>query len=153
MRPRLVVAVLALAWLTAFAPAPFPRKGKRTTDVVDLKALQGHWRVEKVERTGNGTYRVVTDPVTDILVENDVWVFMHGQGKRSGEYRLLIDSTKKPAWLTFRPRNVKQGGTEGLLTRLDARRVKVLYQWGKPRPASFDNPPGEYWAITLIRSK
>jgi uncharacterized protein (TIGR03067 family) len=153
MPPRLVFAVLALAGLTAFAPSPFPRKAKRGGGELSLAVLQGHWKVEKVERTTKGAYRVVTDPVTHILVEKDVWVFLHGQGKRSGEYRLLLDAKKKPAWFTFRPRAANQGGTEGLMTRPDPERIKVLYQWGKPRPASFDNPPAEYWAITLIRAK
>jgi uncharacterized protein (TIGR03067 family) len=153
MRVRVVVALIALVGLTAFTPAPFPRKDQRAREVLDLKGLQGYWRVEKAERTTNGTYTVVPDPVTHILIENDVWVFMHGRGNRSNEYRILVDPTRKPVWFTFRNKTQNTGGTDGLMIRLPDGRVKILYQWGGGRPASFEKPPANYWALTLIREK
>ncbi len=154
MRLRLVIALVALAGLTAFAPAPFPRPGRPAGDgPLDLKALQGYWIVEKAERTNNGTYAVVKDPVTHILVENDIWVFMQGRGTRSNEYRILVDAGKKPVWFTFRGKAQTSGGTNGLMTRRGEGRIQILYSWGSPRPGSFETPPSGYWALTLRREK
>src|SRR5438045_3648411 len=113
MSVRLLIALLALIGLTAFAPVPFPKRDRRAGDALDLKELQGYWRVEKAEKTDKGTYRVVPDPVTHILIEKDTWVFMQGKGKRSNEYRILVDSTRKPVWFTFRAKTQPAGGTDG----------------------------------------
>jgi uncharacterized protein (TIGR03067 family) len=154
MHLRLLLALLIVPGMLAFTPAPFPKPGRRSGQTaLNLDSLQGTWKVEKAERTSNdGSYRVVADPVTHILVEKDIWVFMQGKGRRSNEYRIVVDASKKPVWFTFRGKTQAAGGTDGLMTRV-GERVKVLYQWGQPRAQSFEKPPGEYWALTLIREK
>jgi uncharacterized protein (TIGR03067 family) len=155
VRLRLLLALLALSGLTAFAPAPLPKPPRRgAVGPLDLKRLQGVWVVEKAERTTAGAYRVVKDPVTHILIEGDLWVFMQGKAKRSSEFRLVLpDPTRTPVWFTFRAKNQPAGGTDGLLTEEKDGRVRVLYNWGSPRPASFENPPAGYWALTLRREQ
>jgi uncharacterized protein (TIGR03067 family) len=153
MRVRLLIVLFIVAGPTAFAPAPFPRPRRDRERALDLQALQGTWVVEKAERTNNGTYTVVKDPVTHILVRNDLWGFMHGKGGHVNEYRIAVDARKKPVWFTFRARNQVAGGTDGLMRRLPEGRVQVLYSWGSPRPGNFKSPPSNYWALTLRREK
>jgi uncharacterized protein (TIGR03067 family) len=149
---RLVFGLAVLVGLTAFAPAPFPKKGRPFgEDPLDLKRLQGTWKVVKVEKISNGKYQIVRDPVTHVLIQDDQWVFMHGKGKRSTEYRILVDPSKRPAWCTFRGKNQATGGTEGLIRRRPEDRIQVLYRWGHPRPGNFEKPPSGSWAITLKR--
>ena len=43
MKVRLVLAVLGLVGLTAFAPAPLPKRGRADDSQSDLRAMQGVW--------------------------------------------------------------------------------------------------------------
>jgi uncharacterized protein (TIGR03067 family) len=154
MSVRLLLGLLVVA-VTAEtarpAPAPFPRK-RDAQNELSLIALQGYWKVERCERTSNdGTYRVVKDPVTHIHVNKDIWIFMQGKGTRSNEYTIIVDPAHRPARFTFRNKTQTTGGTDGLMTQLAGGRIKILYQWNRPRPGSFHKPPAEYWALTLIR--
>ena len=151
MSARLLLALLAVVAMTAFAPAPFPKKGRG--EELNLQTLQGYWKVEKCEKTTNAGYGVVTDPVTHIHVEGDTWTFMQGKGARTNVYTVIVDPTHKPVWLTFRNKNQASGGTQGLIARLGTGRVKILYQWGGARPTGFEKPPSGYWALTLVRDR
>src|SRR5438876_567804 len=80
----LLAALLSLA----FAPAPFPRPGKRDTSESDLKKMQGAW--VRVKNTFHGRSQEANDtPVTitgmrmQFPAASDAWT-------------ITLDATKKP---------------------------------------------------------
>lgn len=155
MNVRLLFALLVIALLTAFAPAPFPRSGRRgDTDTISLKSLQGVWRVTRSEQSQkDGSYQPYRTTLTHIRIEEDQWCFSSHE-KLVNRFSLAVDGTKKPAWLTFYPKGKARHTTEGVgIIRRTGRAFQILYTWGgEPvRATSFEAPPNQQWLLTLER--
>jgi uncharacterized protein (TIGR03067 family) len=164
MRGRLSVAVLVLLAGTAFAPAPFPRPGRdgdRTS--IDMKRFQGTWRVISMEIVqANGTRNKLSDwgatGVTGVRVRDDRWAYLHNNDHNGGAannagsgYWMDVDARHKPAhinWYTSADKN--KPGMLGLIRR-EGDRVVILYYATGPesRPKTFENPPANWWILTL----
>lgn len=154
MELRLAVVVLALCGLTAFAPAPFPRKARpKPHSDVSLHALQGLWRVRSLVATRtNGEHRPEPFAFTHIRFKEDRWAFVPDNYSGSTLY-VSIDDSKKSAPLTFYALNdpgKKKVYGVGLVRRVGSK-LQVLYYWGNEndRPRGFDPPPDAYWLLTL----
>jgi hypothetical protein len=154
MPARLSVAVLALAGLTAFAPAPFPRKhNKAKADPALL--LAGLWKVEKVARSTSRGYTTSTSLMSHIRIQDGRWTFMRnnrGTVTPSTSYRLVIHSDQTPIALDGMRDNSRTPWMLGIARRVGDT-VEVLYGFGVKRPDSFERPPTDCWRITLRREK
>lgn len=144
-RSSLVALILIAA--TAFAPAPLPKRQRGAAESISLARLQGTWVVEKVETSTNGGYRRTNDPLTEVAIEGARWTFING-GNRSTSLGLKLDGGRVPAWFDLGEQGNSQ--TSGII-RLQGGVLQVLYQWGRPRPNSFEAPPEGYWCITFRR--
>jgi uncharacterized protein (TIGR03067 family) len=168
MRIRLLLAAVALAGLTAFAPAPFPRPRHDPTRI-DLERLQGTWKVVSLVQTKAGGKRVpirwgvlavcTTQPppgVTHIRIRKDVWTYLerqpNGQMHENTSYRIAVDPAKKPCAIDFRYLTGPAAIALGIIRR-QGEEVEVLWYPTTRRPSSFDDPPLNHWIITLRRGQ
>jgi uncharacterized protein (TIGR03067 family) len=147
MYARLCLAAAVLIAAAAFAPAPLPKRERGGRQALTLERIQGSWIVEKVERSSNKGYQRTGDPLTEVRIEGARWTFVNG-GSPSTSLPLSVDGNKAPAW--FDLGDVKSPQTSGIIS-LRGGELKVLYQWGRPRPGSFETPPEGYWCITFRR--
>src|SRR5262245_61208681 len=102
MSARLLLAIAVLVGLTAFAPAPLPKKQRTHRDQISLAWLQGTWRVVKVETSSGGRYQASGDDLAEIRVVGKRWTFVYGRA--SGQlnegptYDVAVDGARSPAW-------------------------------------------------------
>jgi uncharacterized protein (TIGR03067 family) len=153
MKLRLGLALLVLLGLTAFAPAPFPKSGRRgQSDEITLQSFQGSWRVTNMQSSrGNGQHTPYNWNVTHIRVTNNRWEFVSGNA--GGNFLTLsIDPARKPAHLNFYngPTDKNVHGV-GLIRRHEGK-VQVIYTWGNEtvRP-TFEPPVERGWIITMVK--
>jgi uncharacterized protein (TIGR03067 family) len=147
---RLLIAVLALASLTGFAPAPFARP-RRDRDTLNLHTLQGQWKVVSMKQTlAGGGFNTLNWHITHIGIDKDVWTFQ-GQGRKpNATYYLTLDTSRKPGTIDW---HNKQGGPPHMvgLIRRSGELVEILYLATTVRPGSFEAPPPGYYLLTLKR--
>src|SRR5262249_4926144 len=153
MTRRLGFALLVLFGLTAFAPAPFPKTGRRGQEhEITLQSFQGNWRVTNMQSSrANGQHTPYNWNVTHIRVTKDRWEFVSGNS--GGNFLVIsIDPAKKPAHLNFysRPGDKNIYGV-GLIRRHEGK-VQVIYTWGgeNVRP-TFEPPVERGWIITMVK--
>jgi uncharacterized protein (TIGR03067 family) len=146
-----LVAFLSLG----FAPAPFPRPGRRGADqqAVSLAHVQGTWEILKLEHT------TATGPVDKgkslkaIRIENNRWSFLHRTaGVRDVVYDLAVDGSKKPATFDLMRQGQQQPYGMGLLVR-QGDDMQVLYSFTNGRPPTFAPLPAGYVLLTLRRQR
>jgi uncharacterized protein (TIGR03067 family) len=153
MLARLLLAGVVLGTLTAFAPAPLPKKERKKGDSLTLERLRGVWVVQKVEQSSKGGYQRSSDNLAEVRIEGSRWTFVSGRGGPPQVGRTLdltIDANHKPAWFDLGQNGKSQ--TSGIV-KLQGDELRVLYQWGRPRPGSFENPPEGYWHIIFKQRK
>jgi uncharacterized protein (TIGR03067 family) len=156
MKTRLLLALITLLVLTAFAPAPFPRskRERETFDEINLKSFQGTWKVISMEviEQGNVPKRIPWN-ITHVRVKGDHWSYLVNQAENSN-YRMAIDGTRKPASIDWYTDGAQPNrpGMVGLIRR-QGDRVRILYYVTTPenRATSFDDPPVNWWLLTLQR--
>jgi uncharacterized protein (TIGR03067 family) len=150
MTARLLIAVLALGSLTAFAPAPFPR-ARRDRDTLNLNTFQGLWRVVSMKQTqAGGQLNAINWHITHIQVEKDVWTFLQQGSKPNATYYLTLDTSRKPGTIDWH--NARGGAVTMMgLIRRSGDTVEILYLASTNRPGSFENPPQGYYLLTLKR--
>jgi hypothetical protein len=88
MRIRLIaLAVLAVAGLTAFAPAPFTKTDRRKDQADALDALQGTWSMTEKTRMGPaGQVLNYSTTTQKVRIEKDSWQFVRpGFAARGGK--------------------------------------------------------------------
>src|SRR5262245_49600451 len=94
VRPLLIV--LLGAGVTTSAPVPRPRPD-RMSEALAVKNLQGTWTILRYERGGNP----VGATGLKVRISKETWAF-YKEGNAtapSSPYNLVIDASKKPAWL------------------------------------------------------
>lgn len=152
---RLSMALLVAFGLTAFAPAPFPRRVRAPEPELSLKALRGTWRIVSIHSTKpNGQHIPETFNGPDVRIAGDRWTFLP-DNYPGANLDIAIDHTKKPAHVTFycvpaanqrKPRGV------GIIRRM-GEEIQLLYTWSgeDQRPKAFDPAPEAYYLMTLKR--
>jgi uncharacterized protein (TIGR03067 family) len=158
---RVIVSLVALACLTAFAPAPFPspRRNKHADDVISLETFSGRWRVASMKQcSADGNHRPYVWSVSHVRVKDGVWAFQYNNGGAETTYRLTIDNAKQPAHLDFWA--VGGGGGQGQappgggIIRRKGDVVEIIYVFGgNNRPVSFERPPAGQYLLTLQREE
>jgi uncharacterized protein (TIGR03067 family) len=144
-----VSAVLVALMLTAFAPAPFPRREARG-DSLTLKDLIGDYRAVSLVQTGTaqGNGPPSSSGVTHVSITSTQWIFNKNSGPTT--YDLRVDHAKKPVEMNFLYVGQKEPYGRAIVRR-EGNKVRVIYNWGTQRPSGFENQPGGYWDLTLVR--
>src|SRR5262249_21144878 len=155
MKIRLGLALLLVFGLTAFAPAPFPRSGRRgQTDEITLESFQGRWRVVNMQLSQSGGPPTrYNASYTHVRVIQDRWTFMV-QDTEGVNQAIVIDHRNKPPFLTFYDWPKRGENVSGVaLIRRQGAQVQIAYRWGSEttRPVSFERLPGGLWIVTLER--
>src|SRR5947209_1901615 len=99
MRWRVIIALVVLIGLTAFAPVPFPKAKKKSGP----GGLQGTWVVERREN-GSGKALPKMDYKMLVRIEGDKWSFLRiVDGKKSNgpTYTVVLDKSN-PTWLDLK---------------------------------------------------
>lgn len=145
-RTWLIVAAAAVL-LTAFAPAPLPRRQTPQLDSVSLKALMGDWKATSLKQTGNGP-QPARGGIDQVTITQTQWIF----NRRSGAtpYDLRIDHTRRPAEIDLMHAGQSEPYGRGIVKR-EGNVLRVVYHWGAQRPTGFENQPPGYWELTLVR--
>jgi hypothetical protein len=76
----LIIALVVLSGLTAFAPAPFPRMRRESNTAVSLTLLQGKWKPISVERFGLRGEKHKAWKGEYVRVEGNVWLSLKTNG-------------------------------------------------------------------------
>jgi uncharacterized protein (TIGR03067 family) len=154
---RILLAVLIVFGVTAFAPAPFPRPSRKGEErAITVQNFQGLWRVASMKRSrATGQHEPYKWHITHVRVKDDRWAFRQNETD-NGNYSIVIDNSKRPATLDFFNAR-KQGGARpsgvGIIRRQGAR-VEILYSFGitpERRAVSFHQPPDNQWVLLLER--
>jgi uncharacterized protein (TIGR03067 family) len=145
---RISFALLAVMALTAFAPAPLPRRDARIRDSLSVKDLLGVWRATELYNTPN---KALLDPAANgvghVTISDAKWVF----GRQNGTtYDLKIDPSKNPAEIDFMYVGQQDPYGRGIIRR-QGNTIRVIYNWGNQRPTAFENQQGSYWDLTLVK--
>jgi uncharacterized protein (TIGR03067 family) len=149
MVARLFVALIVVMGLTAFAPAPLPRRDTRPKDGVDVASLVGSWKATRL-LSNNIPIDVASNGVSNVTITVNQWVFSSGPNNRT-EYDLKIDHTKKPAEINFYHKGRRTDGAPygtGIIKR-EGNKIRIIYHWSRRVPMSFDNPPRGFYDLTL----
>jgi uncharacterized protein (TIGR03067 family) len=135
---RVVVSLVAVLGVTAFAPAPFPKTERRNAEPpLGLNAIQGVWAAVSIDEMQNGKLQRISWGVRRIYVRKDVWGFdQDGSG-----YYVTLNSSRRPVTIDFRSSPGENGQTaiSGVL-RLQGDTLQMLYVFTQPdtRPTQFD---------------
>ena len=142
-------AVLVALLLTAFAPAPFPRREARG-DSLSLKELIGDYRATSLVQTGSNQVNVQpsTNGVTHVSITSTQWIFNKNNSPTT--YDLRVDNARKPVEMNFMYVGQKDPYGRAIVRR-EGNKLRVIYNWGTQRPTGFENQPGGYWDLTLVR--
>jgi uncharacterized protein (TIGR03067 family) len=155
MHVRLLAALLVLCGLTAFAPAPMPRRAKSDSNAVSLRRMTGDWRVVSMWRYGpNGQIAYHIDAWSEIRIRDGQWQFVYAvEGSKPAPLYDLVIGSRQPATIDFVRPGEKQAWMSGIV-RFRNDKLEVLYQpHAKDRPTSFENPPDGYFLFTLTKTK
>jgi hypothetical protein len=157
MRLRLAVALLALIGVTAFAPAPLPRRPKEETPV-SLQALNGDW-------TLIDWWRYASDGEVDhavrrcggrqvVRIKEGTWTFCLAKGDvlLAGEsHELAINTRRRPTGIDFLQPGTREVEMSGSI-RFNGDTVEVLYDFDvNRRPTDFARPPRGAFYLRLTR--
>src|SRR5262245_50825803 len=130
MKARLGVALTVLLGVTAFAPAPLPRRARSAGNAIDLSRLEGRWKVVSMWRYGQNAqiaYRI--DVWNEICIEHGECAFCrvtNGVITPSTTYRLAVDGGKTPATIDFKRPNEEKAWMMGIVRFRDDK-LEVLY--------------------------
>lgn len=101
---RLSIALIALAGVTAFAPAPLPKQPRTPNAAELLKKMQGDYEatVQQRETIINGARRIrpiATRTTTRVRIQGNRWSYftsINGRELLSTGYTIKLDTSKKP---------------------------------------------------------
>jgi uncharacterized protein (TIGR03067 family) len=149
---RIAAALIGLFVLTAFAPAPFRRPAKPAR--LDLDSFQGKWKVVDFQVVeSKAECRRLTPAFTHIRVRGDRWT-QFNETQENSTFRLDIAADWPAAIDFYFPEaGVKRPCWVGLMRR-DRERIQILYfaAEARKRPKRFEDPPANWWLLTLERT-
>jgi uncharacterized protein (TIGR03067 family) len=157
---RVIVALVALVGLTAFAPAPLPRPPLLARgDHISLRHFQGKWhqvRIENIEPNGERKEWKNANVVA-VRVKGDQWIYLGPNDRVNATYTLTVQEARGPAAIDW-----YSGGNKGQLPfmlgliKRDGDTIQVLGKMGPlpgERPKRFEGAPAGWWLMTLQRAK
>jgi uncharacterized protein (TIGR03067 family) len=156
MRSRLIVALVAVIALTAFAPVPFTKPNKKEKNAPGN--LQGTWELVSLERArGKGKGIGKASSQTKVRIEGDKWSFFRVRDKEmvKGPTYLIVLDKQNPKWIDLK-RSADAASTIFGIYRVQGDELKILYTTpigDAARPTSFANLEGRQILMTLKREK
>lgn len=169
MRIRWVAfAVLAVAGLTAFAPAPFVKPDRDRASKGDVLAgLQGTWSVTDKQRMGPNGQLSKYSTSQKIRIEKDSWRNVLAsevkgkvppKGLTKLSYKIVLSATSRPT--EFRLKRTTGSELDYMIGIIEVRgdTARVLYRLGsssfgegQAKPQGFDTVPEGWYLMTLRR--
>lgn len=149
---RLLLAVIALGLLTAFAPAPFPRTSRGPRDEMSLRFCQATWEVVDHEYYTRDNVKSKSPwSVSHVRISGSRWTLLE-RGQERGSYTIAVDGTTKPAQIDWFPLEQPNAATlwRGLIKR-EGDRVLILYSSPGNRASDFDSVRAGSFLITVRR--
>jgi len=163
---RLVVAVAAVAGLTAFSPAPFP-KAERKRSVDDAVRLQGTYKVIDYGRPNLARMAIRRSPMK-VRIQGDQFSFMYQSGNDyvpSTTYAIKLHQSSMPRQLDMTYNSGDYTITMKGIYKIEGKKVTIAYVstfvgrgggfGGAPnapeRPTSFDDLPPNAMLLTMER--
>lgn len=160
---RLLTAILAIAGLTAFAPAP-QYKAPKVVPQTLMQRLQGDWEMVNTERTLNGR-KVLTKSTSRIRIEGNTWSYLYNNGTTwytSTSYTIGLDENHKPTHMDLK--RAFNGGERvqmaGIVS-VEGDTLKFCYSLGgiinadgtrtAPRPNAMNPLPDNAYLMTYKR--
>jgi uncharacterized protein (TIGR03067 family) len=145
MRKQLLF-IAAAALSLAFAPAPFPRPGKRVTSESDLQRMQGTWVRVKLTIGGKPGVQNVAMTITGNRMQwpspSDAWV-------------IKLDPSKNPRTIDQHHANNENSVFRGVY-RWDGDTLIICCRQNateQTRPTDFDGSKPEVWYQVFKRQK
>jgi uncharacterized protein (TIGR03067 family) len=151
---RVIAALLAICVLTAFAPAPLPKRSRTDPAVLNLQNCQGKWQVVRKESvTTDGKLPLVqTNPSTSVRIQGGEWITLDAEGVELSRFTITIDASAKPPRIAWHLPGSNQGEA-GLAwvgrLRREGEHVQVLYTTPSRPAPDFTAPPFGSVLITL----
>jgi len=168
---RVIVALAAVAGLTAFSPAPFP-KHERKAAVDDIALLQGTYKVIDYGRPnlngGGGARLAIRRSEMKVQISGNKWSFMYSNGNgfapsTTYEMKLMPKASPKMLDMTYNVANDYTLTMKGIY-KIEGKKVTMAYvstysgarfgnmqQGAVERPTSFENLTGNAMLITMER--
>jgi uncharacterized protein (TIGR03067 family) len=149
---RVLVSLVVLVAVTAFAPAPFPRLERKRVETIDLAALRGLWRAVSIEEVQpDGSLKGIPWRVRHVRIEEDRWAF--GSEISPAALRISLDRTHRPIVIDLLT-SAQNTAMAGVL-KLEGDRLLMLYTFHGPskRPTDFARKPAGTRLMTLQRER
>jgi uncharacterized protein (TIGR03067 family) len=153
---RVVLSLLALLSLTAFAPAPFPR-ARRGGGEVSLASLQGNWQVVSVNLVlaegRRGRFKL---PWYDVIITGNKWTYCDDPEGKLPNYGdtlpIVVNNKRRPATFDFQYEKGNEGTFGPGIIRQKGDVVEIVFAVGEDvRPISFEKRSTDCYVITLKR--
>jgi uncharacterized protein (TIGR03067 family) len=169
MSIRLFAAIVVVATLTGFAPAPKQRPPKGPDPKEMLKNIQGTWQIIGTARVQAGGKGRVTTSTVQIIIDGTTWQYGYAGrddvrgGVRAAirttgtSYVISVDTSNTPVKMDLRRPGAPSPYMRGILT-LEGDTLKWCYVFGADtdgavRPEQFDPIPSGAILMTLKRVK
>jgi hypothetical protein len=158
---RVIVALIVLLGLTAFAPAPFPRAARRggDGDAISLQHFQGKWehaRIEWIEPNGKRR-EWQNGGIVAVRVKDDQWIYLSKGDVVNVTYTITVQEGRGATaidWHSSGLNGQKQPPFMLGLIKRDGDTVQILGRMGvsvDQRPKRWNDPPVGWWLMTLKR--
>jgi uncharacterized protein (TIGR03067 family) len=153
MRTRLVIAILAMIALPAYAPIPFPKPEKKEKE----GSFQGTWTVERRSLGGNGKVAVAALPYQmKARIEGEKWTYIrtiNGESRALVPYIVVLDPKKHPKWIDLRRSATGAPYIRGIYT-IEGDTLTIVYVSGtRERPTNVAEPGRSEIMMVLKRDK
>jgi hypothetical protein len=129
--------------LTAFAPAPLPRRKQAPADEMSLAHFQGYWEFTRFDESGH---------VKGVRVVGDRWTYVNRDGSDNAQYTLVIGRGRGPVPIDWHDRKGQPPYFLGLIQR-DGDTIHLIYRVGarpEERPAAIASAP-KGWLVMKMR--
>jgi uncharacterized protein (TIGR03067 family) len=150
MRGRLIFSVFCFILLTAFAPAPLPRRAPKPDPDLTLDRLQGTWRFVNIYWTLDDTLQEHDLGISAVGIEGAQFMIYYRRRSERNVFTIEINPQKKPVTLDLFHENEKTPRIQGILRR-EGEELHLLYNWDRERPKSFHPPTPGYLLLVLRR--
>lgn len=153
---RAIAALFAACLLTAFAPAPLPRKASRgEVTAINLETCQGTWQIVRDEVvTANGWSEKPANSRA-IRIKGGQWTSIDKQGGGQSHWNITIDGSSQPAriaWHSGPPRSDSAPSWAGLVRRHEGN-LQVTYMPPSNVARDFASLPVGAVVLTLRRGE
>jgi hypothetical protein len=143
---RAAIALSVLLALTAFAPAPLPRRERGSAaDEMSLSHFQGYWRMVHFDE-GNAQ-------VKGVRVQGDRWAYVNQNGSDNARYRLVVGKGRGAVPIDWYHGTEQQQPYFLGLIRRDGDKLELLYRVGarrEERPAGIIEPKPQGWLVMVL---